>query len=1098
MTYPALQTRALRLIFFLALPFLIGSGTVRAQVDFAVSTISVVEGTVTPFSKGGSPRQNVDLTVVRTDGGVGTLSVVARTRSVTAGSDSTEAQPDYDPVVETLTWADGDTTSRVVAVPVSQDGMFEPDETFAVEIRTSGSPATVLAKATVHILNDDSIVRFQAPAADLPEDQGAVTLTLERIGPPNGPITIAHRAYTPPFLPTSEFEQPATEGVDYPSASGQLTWLDGDAAPKTLVVQATDDCELEGGPDGPYERFLIESTAVSGFQNRVASGFDGQVTSFPEVALVRILDDDQVPREISFSTTATTAVEGSVRTLRITRTGPADGPASVTLDVVGGSASVNDDFTLSNSLVQWADGEGGTKVVQMAVVHDNTFEVPETAILALSSPTGNCVALGTAQLTVTLRDANGPSSLAFEQTGLDVVESTGSVDFGVVRSGDTSAAASVVVQAIDGSATAGEDYDFAGTTLQWAAGEGGLRGGTVVITADGVPEGEETFQLQLASVSAGSVLDPAADELEVTILDEPRVDAVQFTRGTLDVDEQSHSVELELELTQTQSQPVQATVRVAGGTAEADLDYSFAEQTVVWQPSESGIRTVTLDVLDDTLMEGAETIRFEITGVEGAPLGAQSVLTVRILDGDLQQISEEILGPAGIGGVAVAALRQSALRVFTDEGGIVAHRVDLRSGQSSTVRVQEGASGRSPVAAGVGFYAVAWIESEGGRDALHARLLSAQGELLGPNFRVSEGPRPAISDVSVAIDGAGEVHFAWLEGAAFTRRFSREGRALEPPQLLGDGLTTAVQCSVSLFGDRLCALTDLDSGSLPQLVTEITLDAFDVQAGVRARRATRLLSGSVDVAVAATADHLLVASLDSATGMPHLEVYSDDLTLLRNVRLAREGDGPFLRPEIASSPGGDFAVLLTDAASGEVTGQFFTSEGHPATSRLLLVQSAASGRAAGALLDSDRLLLAFVREGGAPSELDLVAAEVSALVSEGACGAVSGELCLGERFRGRVSFRAEDATQDAVSSSLTEDTATSWFFEPDNLEVVFKVLDGCAVNGHQWAFAAGLTDVAVLLRVEDSRTGASATYWSPAGGPFEPIQDVRAFDTCPE
>ena len=64
---------------------------------------------------------------------------------------------------------------------------------------------------------------------------------------------------------------------------------------------------------------------------------------------------------------------------------------------------------------------------------------------------------------------------------------------------------------------------------------------------------------------------------------------------------------------------------------------------------------------------------------------------------------------------------------------------------------------------------------------------------------------------------------------------------------------------------------------------------------------------------------------------------------------------------------------------------------------------------------------------------------------------------------------------------LTNDTGYLWFFNADNVEVVVKVLDGCALNQRYWVFAGGLTDVEVVMKVIDSQTGVAATYLQPAG-----------------
>jgi predicted GH43/DUF377 family glycosyl hydrolase len=76
---------------------------------------------------------------------------------------------------------------------------------------------------------------------------------------------------------------------------------------------------------------------------------------------------------------------------------------------------------------------------------------------------------------------------------------------------------------------------------------------------------------------------------------------------------------------------------------------------------------------------------------------------------------------------------------------------------------------------------------------------------------------------------------------------------------------------------------------------------------------------------------------------------------------------------------------------------------------------------------------------------------------------------------------------------LTEDSNAFRFFSPENLEVVVKVLDGCAINGHYWVFAAGLTDVGLSLVVTDTVSGEVVSYSNTLGEAFQPVRDTAAF-----
>ncbi len=80
----------------------------------------------------------------------------------------------------------------------------------------------------------------------------------------------------------------------------------------------------------------------------------------------------------------------------------------------------------------------------------------------------------------------------------------------------------------------------------------------------------------------------------------------------------------------------------------------------------------------------------------------------------------------------------------------------------------------------------------------------------------------------------------------------------------------------------------------------------------------------------------------------------------------------------------------------------------------------------------------------------------------------------------------------------SESSGVFYFFDPNNWELLVKVLDGCAINQRQWVFAAGTTDVEYLLRVEDRWTGQIRLYANPAGQASAAITDTAAFAGCYE
>lgn len=116
------------------------------------------------------------------------------------------------------------------------------------------------------------------------------------------------------------------------------------------------------------------------------------------------------------------------------------------------------------------------------------------------------------------------------------------------------------------------------------------------------------------------------------------------------------------------------------------------------------------------------------------------------------------------------------------------------------------------------------------------------------------------------------------------------------------------------------------------------------------------------------------------------------------------------------------------------------------------------------------------------------------------CSPADDVLCLNNgRFQVSANWRTADASGRAHVVQLTNDTGYLWFFHPDNVEVVVKVLDACESFGRFWVFAGGLTNVEVDLTVTDTQGGGlrTNTYRNPLNEPFAPLQDTDAFATCP-
>lgn len=216
------------------------------------------------------------LTVWRTGGRTGALSVAYRTRART-GPSSTGALPatesvDYDPVSGTLRWSDGDTSEQQVLLPVSADaGAPEGPEAFDVELHAAdGASAIGTAVATVEIAADGApagLLTVDPSSLDAGEGQGAIQVAVKRGYYSSGAVsvTLTPRAGS------------ALAGQDYAGDPVTVSWADGESDVRWVDIAILDDAVQEQA-----ESFTVELSGATG----------GAVIGTNAAVTITIADDD--------------------------------------------------------------------------------------------------------------------------------------------------------------------------------------------------------------------------------------------------------------------------------------------------------------------------------------------------------------------------------------------------------------------------------------------------------------------------------------------------------------------------------------------------------------------------------------------------------------------------------------------------------------------------------------------------------------------------------------------------------------------------------------------------------------------------------------
>lgn len=125
---------------------------------------------------------------------------------------------------------------------------------------------------------------------------------------------------------------------------------------------------------------------------------------------------------------------------------------------------------------------------------------------------------------------------------------------------------------------------------------------------------------------------------------------------------------------------------------------------------------------------------------------------------------------------------------------------------------------------------------------------------------------------------------------------------------------------------------------------------------------------------------------------------------------------------------------------------------------------------------------------------------VEAAEPAGPCAADAETRCLlDSRYAVTVKWLGADGEVGGgvVVHEGTNESALFRFFDVANWEVLIKLLDGCAANGHVWVFGASSTDLGYVIRVTDTVTETVREYRNVPGMPAAAVTDSTAFpDGC--
>jgi len=326
---------------------------------------------------------SVDYVVRRSGGNSGAVSV---TWMFTPGS----AQPgiDYEEIVSTLTWNDGEYGDKTITVNLIDDAEAEQSETFGLQLLAHTGLAQLAAtQATTTIYSEDGAgflgLLFAPDPIFVPEEDAVSRVFVTRTDGSEGAVSIQYRMNA----------GSATAGADYQATTGTLNWGDADTQSKGIDLQVFDDAILE-------ENEVLEIELFG------ATGGAGIATSAGRQFVV--IADNERGFRISQAQLTVSEAGGSIA-LDVGRIGDWTGAVSVNYATASGTATAGADFTAASGTFNWADGDGSARTVVINITNDVIDENDETFTLTLSNPSAGMLLGVNAAATITITDNDSPA-----------------------------------------------------------------------------------------------------------------------------------------------------------------------------------------------------------------------------------------------------------------------------------------------------------------------------------------------------------------------------------------------------------------------------------------------------------------------------------------------------------------------------------------------------------------------------------------------------------------------------------------------------------------------------------------------------------------
>ena len=300
-------------------------------------------------------------------------------------------------------------------------------------------------------------------------------------------------------------------------------------------------------------------------------------------------------------------------------------PVSFTVQTADGTATAGQDYVATRIRIDIAPGQTAAEAY-VPIIDDSAVEGDETLTVSLVDVRGAVPQASAAEGVIEDDDTLPVLGLADAATAEGDPGQPGTLVFTARLSKPAPQAVSLRYATVDGTATAGSDYQPAQGTLTIPAGsrEASIRVGLI---GDETVEPDETLRLNLSDAQ-GATLATTSATGTLQNDDSLRSFAVDDAAAA----ENAGPLVFTVRLSQTSATDRKVRYATVDGTAKAGSDYTTASGTLT-VPAGQSTATVKVALIDDQMAESSETMTLHLTTVDDTAV-ADADGTGTILDDD--------------------------------------------------------------------------------------------------------------------------------------------------------------------------------------------------------------------------------------------------------------------------------------------------------------------------------------------------------------------------------------------------------------------------------------------------------------------------------